>query len=98
MILQNFCDAASIFIFHRTFGGKGIGDKERESTQSYWGVVVIPKTVHKGRMEQNFNIWDFSLTRDKLEKIDALDMGHSNIADHNNPEFIKMLHSLEVHA
>lgn len=49
-------------------------------------------------MEQNFNIWDFSLTRDKLEKIDALDMGHSNIADHNNPEFIKMLHSLEVHA
>lgn len=68
--------------FHRTFGNKGINDKERESTQSHWGVGVIPKTVHKDRMEQNFDIWDFSLTRDKLEKIDALDMGHSNIVDH----------------
>lgn len=80
------------------FGGKGIGDKGRESTQSHWGVVVIPKTVHKDRMEQNFDIWDFSLTQNEMAKIDALDMGHSNIVDHNNPEFIKMLHNLEVHA
>lgn len=62
------------------------------------GVVVIPKTVHKDRMEQNFDIWDFSLTPDEMAKIDALDMGHSNIVDHNNPEFIKMLHNLKVHA
>ena len=86
MILKNFCGAASIFIFHRTFGDKGINDKERESTQSHWGVVVIPKTVHKDRMEQNFDIWDFSLTRDEVEKIHALDMGHSNIVDHNNTQ------------
>lgn len=72
--------------FHRTFGDKGIDDKGRESTQSHWGVVVIPKTVHKDRMEQNFDIWDISLTRDEVEKIDALDMGHSNIVDHNNPQ------------
>lgn len=62
------------------------------------GVVVIPKTVHKDRMEQNFDIWDFSLTREEMAKINALDMGHSNIVDHNNPEFIKMLHNLKVHA
>ena len=62
------------------------------------GVVVIPKTVHKDRMEQNFDIWDFSLTQDEMAKIDILDMGHSNIVDHNNPEFIKMLHNLKVHA
>lgn len=62
------------------------------------GVVVIPKTVHKERMEQNMDIWDFSLTREEMEKIDALDRGQSNIVDHNNPEFIKMLHSLKVHA
>ena len=62
------------------------------------GVVVIPKTVHKDRMEQNFDIWDFSLTKEEMAKIDALDMGYSNIVDHNNPEFIKMLHNLKVHA
>lgn len=62
------------------------------------GVVVIPKTVHKERMEQNMDIWDFALTRDEMEKIDALDLGHSSIVDHNNPDFIKMLHNLKVHA
>lgn len=62
------------------------------------GVVVIPKTVHKERMEHNLDIWDFALTREEMEKIDALDMGHSNIVDYNNPDFIKMLHNLKVHA
>lgn len=74
------------FVFYQMFEGKGTGDKGRESTQSHWGVVVIPKTVHKNRMEQNFDIWDFSLTQDEMEKIDALDMGHSNIVDHNNTQ------------
>ena len=62
------------------------------------GVAVIPKTVHKERMEQNIDIWDFSLTKEEMSKIDALDMGHSSIVDHNNPEFIRMLHNLKVHA
>ena len=62
------------------------------------GVVVIPKTVHKERMEQNMDIWDFALTWEEMEKIDALDLGHSSIVDHNNPDFIKMLHNLKVHA
>lgn len=62
------------------------------------GVVVIPKTVHRERMEQNFDIWDFSLNKDEMKKIDTLDVGHSNIVDHNDPEFIKMLHNLKVHA
>lgn len=61
------------------------------------GVVVIPKSVHRARMEQNFDIWDFSLTKEEMAKIEVLDMGHSNIVDHNNPEFIKMLHNLKIH-
>ena len=61
------------------------------------GVVVIPKSVHRDRMEQNFDIWDFSLTKEEMAKIDSLDMGHSSIVDHNNPEFIKMLHNLKIH-
>lgn len=61
------------------------------------GVVVIPKTVHRDRMEQNFDIWDFSLTKEEMDRIDTLDLGHSSIVDHNNPEFIKMLHNLKIH-
>ncbi len=61
------------------------------------GVVVIPKSVHRARMEQNFDIWDFSLTQEEMARIDTLDMGHSSIVDHNNPAFIKMLHSLKIH-
>lgn len=61
------------------------------------GVVVIPKTVHKERMEQNFNIWDFALSSEEMEKIEALDTGRSSIVDHNSPAFIRMLHNLKIH-
>lgn len=61
------------------------------------GVVVIPKSVHRDRMEQNLDIWDFSLTDDDMSKIDALDIGKSQIVDHTSTEFMKMLHELKVH-
>lgn len=61
------------------------------------GVVIIPKSVHKERMEQNINIWDFSLTEEEMNEIAALDMGHSEIVSHDDPGFVKMLHGLKVH-
>ena len=61
------------------------------------GVVVIPKSVHKNRMEQNMDIWDFTLSDADMEEIAGLDIGHSEIVDHNNPDFVKMLHQLKVH-
>lgn len=61
------------------------------------GVVIIPKSVHKDRMEQNIDIWDFELTEDEMKKIADLDMGHSEIVDHSNPAFVKMLHSMKIH-
>ena len=61
------------------------------------GVVVIPKSVHRERMEQNFNIWDFRLSREDMDEIAGLDMGHSRIVSHDDPGFIKMLHGLKVH-
>lgn len=61
------------------------------------GVVVIPKSVHKERMAENIAIWDFELTQDEMEKIAKLDMGHSEIVDHSNPEFIKALHGMRIH-
>ena len=61
------------------------------------GVVVIPKSVHKDRMEQNMNIWDFELSKEDMNEIAKLDIGHSEIVNHDDPNFVKMLHGLKVH-
>lgn len=61
------------------------------------GVVVIPKSVHKERMEQNMNIWDFTLNEEDMAQIAKLDMGHSEIVNHYDPAFVKMLHGMKIH-
>ena len=61
------------------------------------GVVVIPKSVHKERIEQNLDIWDFQLSQKDMEEISGLDVGHSEIVSHDDPGFIKMLHGLKIH-
>ena len=60
-------------------------------------VVVIPKSVHKDRIEQNMNIWDFELSEEDMNEIAKLDIGHSEIVNHDDPNFVKMLHGLKVH-
>ena len=61
------------------------------------GVTVIPKSVHKNRMEQNMDIWDFVLSQGDMEEIARLDLGHSEIVNHDDPGFAKMLHSMKIH-
>lgn len=61
------------------------------------GVTVIPKSVHKERMEQNMAIWDFQLSDEEMQQIAALDLGHSEIVDHSDPGFVKMLHGMKIH-
>ena len=61
------------------------------------GVIVIPKSVHKERMEQNIDIWDFQLTNEDMAEIAKLDIGHSEIVDHSDPKFVQMLHQMKVH-
>lgn len=61
------------------------------------GVVVIPKSVHKNRIEQNIDIWDFTLSNEDMAEIAKLDIGHSEIVDHCDPKFVKMLHGLKIH-
>lgn len=60
-------------------------------------VVIIPKSTHIERMEQNMDIWDFELTADEMAEILSLDLSKSEIVDHSDPAFIKMIHSLKVH-
>lgn len=61
------------------------------------GVVIIPKSVHKDRMEQNINIWDFTLSEDDMKEIAGLDLGHSEIVNHDDPMFVKVLHGVRIH-
>ena len=61
------------------------------------GVVVIPKTVNKNRMEQNIDIWDFELSKEDMDIISTMDIGHSEIVDHSDPEFVKMLNGMHIH-
>lgn len=57
-------------------------------------VIVIPKSVHKERMEENFNIFDFSLSAKDMEKIRALDTGKSLFFSHYDPQTVEFLTSL----
>ena len=52
------------------------------------GVVVIPKSTHRERMEQNIDVFDFSLTDEEMREIAALDIGHSEIIDHTDPKLV----------
>lgn len=61
------------------------------------GVVVIPKSVHKERMEQNIDIWNFMLSEEDMKRIAKLDLGHSEIVDHSDPQFVRMLHKMNIH-
>lgn len=61
------------------------------------GVVIIPKSVHKERMEQNMDIWDFKLNEEDMQKIAALDTGKSEINNHFDPEYVKRIHTVKAH-
>lgn len=58
------------------------------------GVSIIPKSVHVERMEQNLDIWDFTLTDEEMAVIAAKDLGHSEIVNHDDPAFVKLVYNL----
>ncbi len=60
------------------------------------GVVVIPKSIHEERMKQNIDVFDFNLTDEDMEKISKMDIGHSEIVNHFDPAFVKMLHNWKI--
>lgn len=78
----------------------GIGKKSGKSAAQValrWniqrGVVVIPKSVREERIQQNFDVFDFTLSQEDMDAIKAMDIGHSEIVNHFDPKFIKMLHN-----
>ena len=54
------------------------------------GAIIIPKSTHVERMQQNLDIFDFELTDDEMEQIAGLDTGHSLFFDHHDAETARM--------
>jgi diketogulonate reductase-like aldo/keto reductase len=59
-------------------------------------VAAIPKSVHKERIIENFNIFDFVISQEDMDKIAALDMKKSAFFSQNDPDIVKGLLSLEL--
>jgi 2,5-diketo-D-gluconate reductase A len=55
------------------------------------GVVAIPKSVRRERMQENFEVFDFELTDWDMKAIAELDSGTSSFFDHRDPNMVKML-------
>ena len=55
------------------------------------GIVAIPKSSHKERMEQNFNIFDFSLTSNEMQEIATLNQEDAGFVNFQDPNFVKYL-------
>lgn len=80
---------------------KGIGEKYGKSVAQtalrfliQSGVVVIPKSVRKERMAENFAVFDFALSDGEMEQIAALDTGESLFFSHYDPQTVEWFMSI----
>ena len=53
------------------------------------GVIVVCKSTHKMRMEQNFNVFDFELSKEDMENINKLDTSNSLFFNHQDPKMVE---------
>ena len=53
------------------------------------GVIVVCKSTHLKRIQENFNVFDFKLSKDDMDKIKALDTGDSLFFNHQDPKMVE---------
>lgn len=61
------------------------------------GIVIIPKSVRRERMRENFNIFDFTLTDDEMARIAMLDTGRSPIYDDMHLPTVRAIGTMKIH-
>lgn len=83
---------------------KGIADKYGKTTGQVmlrWlnqrGVIVIPKSIHKNRMKENLDIFDFELSDADMTTIKSLSIGHSTIYDEMDPNIATAIGKNKIH-
>lgn len=76
-----------------------IADKHRKTVAQVilrWnverGIIIIPKSIHRNRMEENLNIWDFSLDDSDMKQIAALDLGKPQMLDPRKPSEVRRVY------
>lgn len=55
------------------------------------GIVAIPKSTHKERMQQNLDVFDFALNDDEMAQIDSLNQQDTGTVNFGDPQFVKYL-------
>ena len=82
---------------------KKIGEKYHKSVAQVilrWliqrGVIIACKSTHKDRMEENFDVFDFELTKEDMETIKKLDSEDSLFFNHQDPTMVEWFDKMVV--
>lgn len=59
------------------------------------GAIVLSKTTHKERMQENLNVFDFELSQEDMLEIEKFDTGKSAFFEHTDPKVVRFLHTLQ---
>lgn len=60
-------------------------------------IITIPKTVHLERLDENYKIWDFELSDEDMALIASMDLGYSEIINHQSYATAKWLNKYKIH-